>query len=93
MTDEIVKEFKFQIQGMDFPVRAKIVRRCPPDGPETFEWTVSHFYKPSAKAGTPYVPSRRTEISLVKAEISMRAYVEQFSSSYDVMPNMNYDDF
>lgn len=73
---EILKQYEYEIEGLDHPVRARIVKTesVPP-----YCWQISHYYKGSKSAGTPYDPSRRCCGSMQEAEESLEHYARSFT--------------
>jgi len=86
---EIVKEFVLRVDGLEFSVKGLIVKSRGPEGEDTFEWAISHYYKPSEKAATIYIPSARSGKTLEEAEQLLMAYMQTFTT-LDVTPNQYY---
>ena len=80
---EILKQYEYEIEGLDHPVRARIVKAesVPP-----YCWQISHYYKGSKSAGTPYYPSVRCYGSMQEAEESLEHYARSFTN-IDVEPS------
>jgi len=77
---EVVKEYILHHDGLDFTVKGRITKIKGNDGVYTYEWSISHYYKPSEHAGGVHVPSSRSSISLKEAEDSLFAYMEAFTN-------------
>ena len=81
---EILKQYEYKIEGLDHPVRARIIKT--ESVPPAYCWQISHYYKGSESAGTPYDPSPRYYGSMQEAEESLEHYARSFTN-IDVVPS------
>lgn len=84
---EVVKQFEFDVPPLRDRIKGKIVRYISKDDEVTYTWSISHWYRPSAKAGSVYVPSSTTGRSLQDTEALFRSYAEAFTPEFEVAPN------
>ena len=79
-TYEIVKQYVFWVDGLDYTVKGRISRNLDPNVGEPFRWEISHNYKPSKTAGTRYYPSVVSAGTLEDAEMHLFAYANAFTN-------------
>jgi hypothetical protein len=80
---EVIKQFEFDVPHLRHPIKGKIVKYVSEDGEVHYSWSISHHYKPTARAGV-YFPSRVTSPSLEEAEALFRAYAQSFVPDFEV---------
>jgi hypothetical protein len=85
---EIIKEYKVNVQGLDFPVRARIIRDVRGDEQHVFLGELSHYCKQFEDAATPYYPSLVRQ-SIDSLESLIIDYLEKFTT-IDVVENEFY---
>lgn len=85
---EVVKEYVVEVEGLDFSVKARIMKSTDSGGKEEFRWDISHYYCPSQGAGV-YSPSKRTDASFRVLEGLLKAYMGNFTM-IGVVPNEYY---
>jgi hypothetical protein len=76
---EIVKQYLFWVDGLDYKVKGRISRNLKPNVGEPFMWEISHHYKPSDKAGV-YYPSKVSAGTLEDAERLLLIYAKAFTN-------------
>lgn len=77
---QVVKEYVMDVEGLDFVVKGRIVKFLNKEGREVFRWSISHHYKSSEKAITPYYPSKLTGDTLGEAEDLLLSYMKGFTA-------------
>lgn len=77
---EVVKEYILHHDELDFTVKGRITKIKDNDGVYKYEWSISHYCKPSEQAGGVHAPSSRSSINLKGAEDSLFAYMEAFTN-------------
>jgi len=82
---EVVKQFEFHVPPLLHRIKGKIVKYTSAEGEVSYHWSISHYYKPSEGAAGVYFPSHVTDSSLEHAEMSFRAYAENFVPDYEVV--------
>lgn len=80
---EVVKQFELHVWLLEHAIKGKIVKYRDDAGNGTYEWSISHHYRPSAGAQVYYPSARRTE-TIEEAELLFRAYAESFMQDYEV---------
>jgi len=81
---ELIKEFEYRIEGLDFPVKGWIYRSNEVEH-LPYLWKISHYYKPHEGAMSVYRPSRRHAETIEEAELLLNRYVNDFTT-IDVVP-------
>ena len=74
---EILKQYEYEVEGLDHPVRARIIKTESVDSP--YCWEISHHYKPTESAGV-YYPSTRCCKSVEEAEFLLETYARSFTN-------------
>lgn len=85
---EIVKEFRARVEGLDFPIKGRILKSS--DGGDGFLYysEFSHHCKPFEDAATDYSPGMtRKEYS--SAELILKDYLKNFTT-FGVVINKFY---
>ena len=87
---EIIKEYVIRVEGLSFPVKARIMKRS--DG--YYEWEISHYYKPENGVDF-YSPDQQSGDSIQRVETLLSYYVKGMSAvdkgfTTTVKPNPNY---
>ena len=77
-TYEIVKEYLFWVDELDYTVKGRISRNLDPNVGEPFRWEISHNYKSSKTAAGVYYPSVVSAGTLEDAEMHLFAYANAF---------------
>lgn len=85
--NEVVKQFRFYVNGLDTEVRGEIRKQVAPTAPYPYQWWISHHYRPSATAVGIYYPSRTTADSAEEAEAMLMAYASNFTAEFGVAEN------
>lgn len=87
---DVVKEYIFKSEELDFAVHGRICREKTKDSvSDEFIWEISHYYRPSEKAASVYIPSQRTSSNLHDAELKLMLYMRNFTN-IDVTRNEFY---
>ena len=79
-TYEVLKEYVFWVDGLDYTVKGRISRNLNPNVGEPFTWEISHHYKPSETAAGVYYPSVLSAGTLEDAERHLLAYANAFTN-------------
>ena len=87
---EIVKEFKTHVDGLEFEIKGRVLKRIMGDSGLTvdYSWEISHYYKPIDGA-TVYHPSQTNAESYKRAEHLLLMYMTPFTN-IDVEINRSY---
>jgi hypothetical protein len=87
---QIVKEYKISIDGLNFEIKGRVLKRVSGDEGLTvdFKWEISHYYKPSDGA-TVYYPSQDHAETAERAEQLLIHYLTHFTN-IDIEVNPNY---
>ena len=88
-TRKIVREYVYEVSGLDYPIFGRIVKSDHPDLP--FEWEISHEYCPKEE-GNVYRPSARSFSTKKEADSMLNAYGRSFTS-IGVVPVDSYSCF
>jgi hypothetical protein len=89
-TYEIVKQYMFDVNGLDYKVKGRIWRNLDPNAEQhPFGWQISHHCKPSESAGGVYYPSAVSARTLEEAEMLLFAYAKSFTN-IGVKPNEDF---
>ena len=86
---EVVKEYVLIVEGLDHSVKGRIERVVKDSGTEEYYWAISHYYRGSESAGTPYSPSRRTTNSFDESRALLLMYMRGFTT-IGVTPNERF---
>ena len=85
---EIIKEYRVRVEGLDFPIKARIVKTLSGDDSHLFLGELSHYCQQEKSAGDVYQPSLvRQDFNQVEHLIIR--YLENFTS-FNVIENRNY---
>lgn len=83
---EILKTFRFDVEGLSEPVLGEVRRQIMPETTrQQYSWWISHHYRPSAKAMTVYYPSGLSSDSAEDVEDSLLAYAIGFSAAAEIV--------
>ncbi|MCA3613541.1 MAG: hypothetical protein IOC55_14175 [Methylobacterium sp.] len=82
-TYEVIKTFVFAIPGMQEDVVGTLVKRINSSSANPYQWSSSHYYKPSASGGV-YYPSGTSGPSLEAVEASLMGYINGFTTEFGV---------
>ena len=86
---KIVREYVYEVDGLDYPIFGRIVESNYPDLP--FEWEISHLYCPKVE-GKVYSPSARLFSTEKEADAMLNVYGRSFNS-IGVVPVDSYSCF
>ncbi len=87
---KIVKTYTKHVEGLDFPIEARILKRKVPQEDYTdYYYEVSHYYKPSEAAWGVYIPGSMYGKTFEEAEHNMFFYLNPFTV-IGVKPNSNW---
>ena len=78
-TYEIVKEYLFWVDELEYTVKCRISRNLDPNAGEPFRWEISHNCKSLKTAGV-YYPSVVSAGTLEDAEMHLFAYANAFTN-------------
>ena len=79
-TYEVIKQYVFWVDGLDYTVKGRISRNLDPNAGQPFLWEISHHYKPSETAAGVYYPSVVSAGTLEDAERFLFAYANAFTN-------------
>ncbi len=87
-SSEIIKQFVYQVDGLNYNVYGRIVKIIE-EGEVFYRWEISHNYKPAQNAGI-YYPSTISGNSATEMEEHLRVYAENFTAEFEVRENSYY---
>ncbi len=87
-SSEIIKQFVYQVDGLDYNVYGRIVKIIE-EGEVFYRWEISHNYKPAQNAGI-YYPSATGGTSVSEMEELLNTYAESFTAEFEVRENSHY---
>jgi hypothetical protein len=87
---QVVKEFKASVEGLDFEIKGRVLKRVSGDSGLTvdYKWEISHYYKPLDGA-TVYHPSQEHAETAERAEQLLLYYMTPFTN-LNIETNPNY---
>lgn len=88
MPAEIIKEFRVNVQGLDYSVKGRIVKSVKGDFDNVYLGEFSHYCKPHVDAIDVYSPDIVRQ-NFDSAERLVLSYLENFTT-IDVKPNKHY---
>ena len=88
---QVVKEFTASVDGIDFEVKGRILKRIHGDDLITadFKWEISHYYQPLDGFAV-YHPSQDYAETLERAEDLLLIYMKNFATIKKVEINPKY---
>ena len=86
--EKVVREYIIRVDGLSFPIKARITESLGEESKQPFTWSISHHYSPSSTTST-YYPAFINAPTLEKAEMALLSYVEHFTT-LGVTANSNY---
>jgi hypothetical protein len=86
---ETLKQYHISLDQIDITVHARISRIINPEGEHEYEWSVSHYCKPSEEALGAYIPSIQCGKNFIDVEVLLLAYLKSFSG-IGVVKNINF---
>jgi hypothetical protein len=86
----IVKTYSKDIDGLNFNIKARILKRkIPKRDPWDYLYEISHYYKPSEAVWSVYIPGDYTGRTLEEVESKLFFYLNPFTA-IGVKPNDNW---
>ena len=76
----VVKEYTTYVEGLDHQVHGKVYEKHVKTGSSDFMYSVSHYCKGTASAGSAYIPSAQLVDTLSLAETLLLAYMKSFKN-------------
>lgn len=77
----VVKTYTKHVDGLDFPIEARILKRKVLQHDYTdYYYEISHYYKPSEAAAGPYIPGGMYGRTLEEAENNLFIYLNPFTA-------------
>ncbi len=77
---KLVSEYRFVEKETGTEVKARVIQLLERDNPgPTFEWEISHYYKPDENSAEPYKPSGMHGGTAKDAEFSLLRYARGFT--------------
>lgn len=78
---EVVKEYVIHVEGLDFPVKGRVLKRHEPSKDDfTYMWEISHYCKPEETAIGVYIPSLNIANSFEEVEHMLLRYMRKFTN-------------
>jgi len=79
---EVVKEFKTSIDGLNFEIKGRILKRVMGDKDieYSFKWEISHYYKQYQNSVEAYHPSGTYAATYERAEYMLFFYMKPFTN-------------
>jgi hypothetical protein len=86
----IVEEYVLWTKEVEYSVKGRVIEHVGgPNSDRSYEWEISHHYRPSLSAAAVYYPSARTGTSAAEVRALMLTYLKGFQN-IDVEPNLRY---
>ena len=76
---EVVKEYKTTVDGLDFDIKGRVLKRVEPTGDLDYMWEISHHCKPGKDAATIYYPSTINAQTFEEAKMLLFSYMVPFT--------------
>lgn len=75
---KIISEYVVDVTGLNFPIKGRVLEIKDEDSETQYRWEVSHYCKPSDRAGV-YAPSLRIAATIKEEEALLHLYLFPFT--------------